>query len=91
MSEMNCGCKICSDSIRFTKEVYTKSGLILLPKTINLKHEYQQYVDVCDNCGRKARLFNEIEKTKLDLAKEQFKVLTEETVEEPEEETEPAP
>ena len=44
---------------------------------------------MCGSCENKARSFNDIEKRKLQLAKEQFKILTEETVEEPETETDP--
>ena len=84
---MNCSCQIITDTIRFEKRVYDNNGMIL--HIINLSHKYQQYVDVCGNCGRKAKLFNDIEKSKLDLAKEQFKILTEETVEEPEPEINP--
>lgn len=82
MTSMNCGCQIITDSIRFQKRVFNENGLIL--HIINQSHKYQQYVDVCGNCGRKARLFNDIEKSKLDLAKEQFKILTEENTVEPE-------
>lgn len=54
-----------------------------------MSQRYQQYVDVCGNCTNKARLLNDIQKPKLDLAKEQLKVLTEQNVEEPEPETNP--
>ena len=58
-------------------------------KIFILHQNHQQYVNVCGTCERKANFFNDIEKTKLNLAKEQFKVITEETGEQPEPETNP--
>ena len=65
MTAMNCGCKIISGSISFDKAISHDSRItIFIPH-----HNHQQYINVCGNCERKANLFNNIEKTKLNLAK----------------------
>ena len=87
MSKFECGCSMIADKINFKKTIHNADGLFV--NAIYLFHEYKQYVNVCGSCENKAKLFNDIEKTKLQLAKEQFKILTEETVEEPETETDP--
>ena len=43
---------------------------------------------MCGQCSRKEKLFNKIDKEKLKLAKEQFKIITEENDEEPEPDSE---
>ena len=82
MTSMKCGCQIITDSIQFEKRIYDNNGMIL--HIIHLSHRYQQYVNVCGSCINKEKLFNNIEKTQLKLAKEQFEILTEENTVEPE-------
>lgn len=85
MTSMSCGCKIITGDISFDKRIDINNSF----KLFILYHKHQQYVNVCGSCENKAKLFNDIEKRKLQLAKENFKVITEETVEEPETETDP--
>ena len=83
MPEMNCGCKIISGDIVFSKTIRLDNGMY---HSDRLLHQHNQYVNVCGNCSNKEKLFNNIEKTKLNLTKEQFKILTEENVEDKENE-----
>ena len=82
---MKCGCKMISDTITFSKHIISDERSF---NHIELLHKYQQYVNVCGECGNKAKHFNNFEKVKLNIAKEQFKVLCDESVEEPEPELE---
>ena len=86
MTSMNCGCKIICDRITFEKETRDERGILI--SRFKVVHQYQQYVDVCGQCSRKEKLFNKIDKEKLKLAKEQFKIITEENDEEPEPDSE---
>lgn len=86
---MYCGCKIISDNIRLEKTFYREDGLT--SHRASMCHNFQQYVELCGNCIVKARHFNVLENSKLNIAKEQLNVLTGENLEElePEPETNP--
>ena len=72
MSKLQCGCSMIGDKIAFKKEIHDDRGI--LKDIFCFYHEYKQYVNVCGSCENKAKLFNDIEKRKLQLAKEQFKI-----------------
>ena len=68
----------------FEKEVKNDRGFI--EQIHRLIYYYNKYIHICGNCRSKARIFNDLEETQLNIEKQQFKLLCEEPVNEPDNE-----
>ena len=84
MTTLKCGCKITGNTLDFEKEVKNDRGLI--EKIHRMSYYHKHYINICCNCRSKAIIFNDLEETKLNIEKQQFKLLCEEPVNEPENE-----
>ena len=85
MTTLKCNCKITNNIMDFEKEVKNDRGLI--ENMHRMSYYYKNYINICGNCKSKARIFNDLEEAKLNIEQQQFKLLCEEPVNEPE--TEP--
>ena len=74
MSELSCGCILMTDLIPFKKKIYEENGE--LKEIVYMNHKHHHLVDVSGNNERKAELFNQGEKLKLQISKKQFNILT---------------
>ena len=74
MSELSCGCILMTDLIPFKKKIYEENGE--LKEIVYMNHKHHHLVDASGNNERKAELFNQGEKLKLQISKKQFNILT---------------
>ena len=82
MTILKCGCHTTENLMNMEKDIKNENGLI--ERTHRMTYYYKHYISICGNCRRKARIFNDLEETKLNIEKQQFKLLCEEPVNEPE-------
>ena len=82
MTTLKCSCKITNHIMEFENEVQHDRGLI--EQKHRISYYYKHYINICGNCRRKAIIFNDLEETKLNIEKQQFKLICEEPANEPE-------
>ena len=70
MTTLKCGCKITGHNLDFEKEVKNDRGLI--EKIHRMSYYHKHYINICGECEKKANIFNDMEKKKIDIEKEQF-------------------
>ena len=58
------------------KEVKHDKGLI--EQIHRMSYYYKNYINICGNCRSNARIFNDLEETKLNIEKQQIKLICEE-------------
>ena len=73
MTDFDCGCKIVSNSVKFNERVYN-SFKICKEEVMVFNHHYN-FLNLCGNCGKKAKTFNDIEKRKMELTRKQLDVI----------------
>ena len=76
MTTLKCGCKITGNNLDFEKEVKNDRGLI--EKIHRMSYYHKHYINICGECEKKANIFNDMEKKKIDIEKEQFKIICKE-------------
>ena len=73
MTILKCGCHMTENLMNMEKEIRNENGLI--EHTHRMTYYYKHYINICGNCRSKTRIFNELEEQKLDIEKQQFKLL----------------
>ena len=84
MTILKCGCHTTENLMNMEKDITNENGLI--ERTHMMTYYYKHYINICGNCRSKAIIFNDLEETKLNIENQQFKLLCEEPVNEPENE-----
>ena len=76
MTTLKCGCNNTGNNLDFEKEV--KNGRGLIEEIHRMSYYHKRYINICGECEKKASIFNDMEKKKIDIEKEQFKIICKE-------------